>query len=97
MFALFPTKRWLLAIPPVVENNDGKYIVDATAPISQWELHSDLNFIKKENCESLRLKHFENYDPAKGYPSLSDGSDSRGRLLPTALRIPFVCGARIPT
>ena len=86
MFALFPTKRWLLAIPPVVENNDGKYIVDATAPISQWELHSDLNFIKKENCESLRLKHFENYDPAKGYPSLSDGSDSRGRLLPTALR-----------
>jgi len=86
MFALFPTESWLLAIPPVVKNDHGKYIVDATAPIRQWELHSDLNFMKKEDCESLRLKHFENYDPAKGYPSLSDESDSRGRLQSTALR-----------
>ena len=86
MFARFETERWLLAIPPIVKNNRSKYVVDTTAPLSRWELHSDLNFIKKENCETLRLRHFESYDPAKGYPSLSDQTNSAGRLLPTALR-----------
>ena len=88
MFARFQTERWLLAIPPITKNTDGKYAVDTTAPLSHWEFHSDLNFIKKENCENLRLEHFENYDPAKGYPSLSDEADSARKflLLPTALR-----------
>ena len=86
MFARFETERWLLAIPPIVKNNRGKYVVDTAAPLSRWELHSDLNFIKKENCETLRLRHFQNYDPAKGYPSLSAQTDSAGRLLSTALR-----------
>jgi hypothetical protein len=42
--------------------------------------------MKKEYCENLRLKHFENYDPAKSYRSLSDEAESAGNLLPTALR-----------